>query len=222
MAGIGDIRRATSGASTSIKDFQRALAAVKAIKVRETQKAGREASRQIFTRFAAQLFADDKGVVRNLGRYGKRWGARKRALKLRMERGQARRGIFKQIRSPLIYAKLADGFDIDIKRPALWVTGRARIGKRKTVHIRNAGKGGYRHRLAVSNSESFFVNAYIDHYADQKAKGLGLLANEDIAEIEQRANAAVAGHLAAIRGAAKQALSKRAQATLRINVGRAA
>lgn len=219
---LARIRRAASGASRKLKDFTRALDAVRNIKIRETQKAGREVSRQLFTRFAAQLYANENGDVQRLGRFGKAWGERKKALGLRRERGQARRGIYKQIRSPMIYAKLADGFDIDIKRPALWVTGTARLTKRAALVLRNKAGGKVSAHRYRTTQGSFYVNSYIDHYANQKARGLGLLANEDLEEIERRANEKISDHLHRIRGAARAALATRAHAKFMLSFRRAA
>ena len=222
MAGLGDIRRATSGASKSLKDFQRALDAVKAIKIRETQRQGAIMSRRIGHRFKFERFGNVEGSIARIKPFSRAWARRKAKLRLDDRRGHARGGIQKQVSSPLIYAKLSDGFDIDIKRPALWITGRARLAlKRKTVLISKTAKG-YRHRLSRGRNESFFVNAYIDHFADQKAPGLGLLPNVDLAEMEQAVNAKTLDHLAAIRGAAKANLTNRALARLKLNVSRAA
>lgn len=222
MAGLGDIRRATSGASKSLKDFQRALDAVKAIKVRETQRMGAIMSRRIGHRYKFERYADESGAIRKIKPYSRAWGRRKAKLKLDDRRGVARGGILKQVNSPLIYAKLSDGFDIDIKRPALWITGRTRLAlRRKTVLTTKTAKG-YKHRLSRGLKESFFVNAYIDHFADEKAPGLGLMASADLAEMEQAVNAKTLDHLAAIRGAAKASLTNRAIARLKLNVSRAA
>jgi hypothetical protein len=226
MSNLGDIRRATSGATRNIKDFERALVAIRNIKIRETQRVGRDLSRNIFARFAAQLFADEKGSVRPLGPFGKKWRERKKQLKLRPERGQARRGIYKQLRSPLIFAKLSDGFDIDIKRPALWVTGRARLGKIEASLIRNSRKSknilGNVVKTLVTNRQSFYVNAYIDAYADAKAPGLGLMSTADLVSLETQVNAKIADHLRRVRGAARASLSSKAVAVLKLKFGRAA
>lgn len=204
---VANIRSVIAGNKRKLADFQRALKAIRQIKIRETQRAGRIVAKRLGHRFKFERYANESGQVVTVKPYGKAWGARKAQLKLDDRRGHARLGIQKQMDSPMIFVPRSDGFEIDIKRPALWVTGNARSRlKRKTVLTANAAKGGYKHRLQKGKKESFFVNAYIDHFANMKAPGLGLLANEDATYCEEQAQAKIREHLAGVSDASKRFL----------------
>lgn len=229
MASKANIRAVVSGAKRRVSDFQRALKEIKRIKIRETQKAGKDAARNIATRYKFERYADDTGQVRQIRPYGAAWGKRKAQLKLDDRRGVARGGILKQVQSPLIYSALQDGFDIDIKRPNLTITGRATLGRSLRTLAGKAvvsGKGRQRAIVALTfkrvktSKRSFLVNAYIDHFADQKAPGLGNLSNDDLTMIETRANDAIAQHLEAVGSAGSRFLRRGAAAKLRIDLRR--
>lgn len=237
MADIGDIRHAVSGATRSLRAFQRALAAVKSRAVRAAQVAGREVFKRMYTRFAQGFYANKTGQIVPIGAYGPAWGKRKKDLKLDLRRGVARKGILKTVRSPLAFIKYPSGFSIDLTRPNITVTGRATLGK----SLRNlAGKTLFRHgdgrllnvsgsgaqivaRLVdrkVTNRRSFAVNSYIGHFADAKAPGLGNIAIRDQVYINGAINQAVAQHIGNLKGAAKQQLAGKARALIRLRLDR--
>jgi hypothetical protein len=225
MADIGDIRRATSGATQSLRAFQRALAAVKQRAVRAAQIAGREVFKRMYTRFAQGFYANKAGQIVPIAPYGDAWGKRKEQLGLDKRRGVARKGILKTIRSPLAFIKYPSGFSIDLTRPNLTITGRATLGKA----MRNlAGKRVIKDKSVVAvgvtrlltNRRSFAVNSYIGHFADQKAPGLGNIARRDSVYINGQINEAVAQHIGNLKGASKRQLSGKAAALITLRLDR--
>jgi hypothetical protein len=222
MSNLGDIRKATSSANASAADFQRALKAIRALKIKETQRVGKIVAKRIGTRFSVGQFAGVGGKIAPLGKYGNAWRLRKIQLKLDLRRGVARKGILKQVSSGQIFAPLADGFDIDIKRPALIVTGNARLGKRPTFLFAKRTGGKVKKRKHTGTKESFFVNDYIDHYANAKAPGLGLLSTRDLLDIQEAAQKKVQAHLNAVKGAAQLRFGKAAATKLTLKIGKVA
>lgn len=231
MLNKANIRSVVSGAKRQLKDFQRALAEIRRIKIRETQRAGRIVHRRMGERYERGEFANDAGNVVKIQPYGAKWAKRKAQLKLDMRNGVARKGIVRQVKSPLSYLDRPDGCDFDIKRPNMTVTGRATLGKSlRTIAgkaiVSGRGKSrkvvGYQLKRGKTNKRSFLVNSYIDHFADQKARGLGSLANEDLAFMEDSANAKIAEHLASVQSASRKYLSGKARAMLRVDLRRLA
>lgn len=225
MAGIGDIRRAAMGAARTQRQFQRAITGLRNRMVREAQVSGREVFKRMHTRYAQGFYADKAGRIVPIRPYGPKWAKRKAELGLDMRPGVARRGILKTVRSPLAFIKRPRGFDIDLTRPNLTVTGKATLGK----SARNlAGKRivigrevvGMAFTRKVTNRRSFRVNAYIGAFAGRKAPGLGNIARRDVAYIVGNVNKAAARHIAQVKGAAQQQLTGKALAKITLRLDR--
>lgn len=224
-----NIRAVTAGAKRRLRDFQRALAEIKRIKVRETQKAARIVHKQMAARYAQGQYANEQGNVRNIRPYGAKWAKRKERLKLDMRNGVARKGILKQIGSPLCVVDHADGVEIDIKRPNLTVTGNATVGRSQRniagkAIVAGKGRGkhivGYAVKRKNTKKRSFAVNRYIDPFADAKAPGLGSISRADEEFLEERASAKIGAHLASIEGARKRVLRGNAAVEVKLELRR--
>lgn len=231
MAGIGDIRRASMGATRSVRAFQRAVAALKQRAVRAAQVAGREVFKRMGTRFATGFYADKAGRIVPITPYGAAWGKRKAKLGLDPRPGVARKGILKTVRSPLAFVRQPSGFSIDLARPNLTITGKATLRSALRNLAGKAiveGKGkdrkvvGFAVNRRKTNKRSFAVNSYIGAFADSKAPGLGNIATRDHVYINGKVNDAIVDHIAKVKGAAKQVLHGKAKALIVLRLDRVA
>lgn len=229
MAGIGDIRRASMGATRSVRGFQRAIAGVKQRAVQAAQLAGREVFKRMGTRYAMGFFADKAGRIVAIRPFGTAWGKRKEQLGLDPRRGVARKGILKTVRSPLAFVRQPSGFTINLGRPNLTITGKATLSSALRNLAGKAiieGKGANRKVVGLAvkrrktNKRSFAVNSYIGAFADEKAPGLGNIANRDRVYVEGAVNDAVVAHIARLKGAAKQVLTGKARALITLRLDR--
>lgn len=225
MADIGDIRRAASGATRRLRDFKRAVAGIRQRVLREVQVSGRIVFKLMHTRYGIGVYANAAGAVVPIRPYGLVWGKRKAQLSLDLRPGVARKGILKTVRSPLAFVKRANGFDIDLTRPNLTVTGRATLGKamRNIAGKRRVVDGGVASiaiRRLKTDKRSFAVNNYIGPFADRKAPGLGNIAKTDTQLIRTRVGAAVADHIAKVKGMGRKVLTGRALSIFRLRLDR--
>lgn len=213
------------GAARTAREFERAVTGLRQRIIRAVQVGGREVFKRMHTRFATGFYANKAGRIVPISPYGPAWGKRKLQLGLDLRPGIARKGILKTVRSPLAFVKQPRGFDIDLARPNLTITGRATLGK----SARNiAGKRitvgrevvGMAFARKVTNRRSFAVNRYIGHFADAKAPGLGNIATRDVVYLNGQARNAAAEHIARIRGASKRALAGKALARVTLRLDR--
>lgn len=225
---LGQVRKVGSGATRDLRQFQRALKGVRRIMVRAVQVAGRHVHKENARRYARTLYANRLGHLALIRPYGRKHGKRKARLKLDLRPGVMRKGILKTMQSPLAFIKLPNGFQIDLERPNLTITGRATVGKflRAIAGKRIIeGKGKDRRVTAIGVKvlntvrKSFRVNSYLGHFADQKAPGLGNITKADERFIGDEAKGAVEQHLRTVVGASR-ALSARAALKLRLDVRR--
>lgn len=216
MANIGDIRRAAMGAARTQREFERAVTGIRNRMIRAVQVAGREVYKRMYTRYGQGFYVNKAGKVVRIKPYGAEWGAMKQALKLDMRPGVARKGILKTIRSPLGFIKRSNGFDIDLTRPNLTITGRARV----KAKANSRDKKGRFLKGAAGVRGSFVVNEYIGAFADEKAPGLGNIADRDVAFIRAAANKAASDFIARVRGASKRALTGKALAKITLRLDR--
>lgn len=216
---LANLRRAAAATKRDLARFRRAVATVEARAVQAAHVAGKRAHKAMYDRYGAGQYANKAGNVTNIKPFGKAWATRKARLNLDPRPGVARKGILKQIRSPLGFAKAPKGFVIDLKAPALTITGRATVGRsRRAIAVakgtsRAAGVTGV--KFSLTNRRSFFVNDYIDHFTDDKAPGLGSLADDDRAAVGAAVRDALQKHLSGVQ---PQGLSiaRRAAATLNV------
>lgn len=207
---IGDIRKIEAGAARTLRDFERGIKTVERRMVKAAQIRGRKAFKKISKRYERSIFVNRRGKVSRLGKYSKKHGRRKHRLNLSIRRGHMREGISKQVKSPKAFRKTKKGFVISLEAPDLTVTGRATVGKsmRTLVGKRILGKhGGKRTVIGAhfkkqnTDRSSFRVNRYLDHYAAQKADGLGSISQADEKKLEREVSDAAVAHIQAIRGA---------------------
>ena len=228
MAGLASIRTVESGATRSLRDFERALKTIKRVMVKAAQVEGRKAFKRMGARYATSAYANRRGVLGRIKPYSARHGKRKRALKLDMRPGVMRKGILKTIQSPKAFIKTDGGFIIDLEKPDITITGRATLGKsqRNLAGKRLIGKlDGKRQVIGISikaqvtNRRSFRVNNYIGHFADRKAPGLGSITTGDERKLIDAVTEASREHLRSIKGASRY-LSRNAAAKLELKIGR--
>lgn len=190
---LASVRRAMTGAARELKQFKSALAAVDTRAVRGIQQGAHDLRKSFANRYGLlALYSDSRGVLRRIRMYGVEWGKRKAKLALDMRPGVARKGVLKTLQSPRVIVRTARGFVFDLTAPDITVTGRATISKSKRNLagkriLAGTGKGrqvvGMGVRRKVTNRRSFRVNNYIDHFARQKAPGLGSIATADLGKL---------------------------------------
>ncbi len=225
MGDIGDIRRAASGAARNLRQFTRAISGIRARLIRAVHSGGREVFKLMYVRHSIGVYANAAGVVVPITPYGTPWGKRKAQLGLDLRPGIARKGVLKTIRSPLAFVKRSNGFDIDLTRPNLTITGKATLGKSKRNLagkrvVRDGGIVAIGVIRKLTNRRSFAVNSYLGHFADSKAPGLGNIANTDVELIRLRVGQAIAEHLASVKGMARRVLSGKAQSIFKLRLDR--
>lgn len=237
-----DLTNVVSGARKTMKDFQRALKKIKKVQIRELQKSGRRQFKKYFKRFVLEIYVDETRRKKKIEPYGEAWGKRKKRLGLRLERGQANRGVYKTIRSPRAFQKLQDGFLISLFAPNLTILAKVRLSKSE-VRKRNkarlgraedrrlAGTGVRGEEAALKQlfknqakvrkpaKERRLVNDYIEDFASEKAPGLGTLAESDIRNMTRQIEREVRKVVAQVEGAAKS-LSKKFSAELSLEISR--
>lgn len=212
-----------------MRDFERAVKQVQRKATKAVQTSGKKAHRRQGRRHARGQYANAAGQLKRLGSYGPKQRRRKQQLKLDMRRGVMRKGILKVMNSPQAFSRIKTGFEIDITRPDITVTGRATIGKSRRAtagkRILQKDSSGVRQvvgiaaKLQVTNRRSFRVQNYIHHYAKQKAPGLGAITSRDQKEISEDAGEAVEAHINSIRGATRS-LSRQAATKITIRLGK--
>lgn len=216
---LSSIRKAASGAAKELRDFERAVKALRKRVVRGAQQRARTTQKRMVARYERLgLFADRRGALRKIRPFGQKHRKRKRQLKLDMRRGIMRKGVLKTIKSPRAILRTPGGFIFDLKAPGITVTGRATVGKSKRSLAGKriiSGKGksraviGIGVKVQVTNRRSFRVNSYIDHFADSKAPGLGTLSREDIQDLDEAAQKAADEHIKSLTWAARAKLGKK-------------
>lgn len=225
---LGNIRKVESGSTKSLREFEKAVRSVKRVMVKASQVEGRKVFKRNARRYARGQYANRRGALVRIKDHGPKWKRRKQQLKLDKRRGVARKGVLKTVQSPKAFIKNKDGFTIDYERPNITVTGRATLGKsqRNLAGKRILGEVDGRRQVVgtaikslVTNRRSFRVNAYIGHFADQKAPGLGSITTADVKGINKASAQAVDKHVQSIRGASR-VLSKRAAAKIEIKLGK--
>lgn len=225
---LGSIRRAESGATRSLREFEKAVRGIKRVMVRAVQVEGKRVHKRNARRYARSQYANRRGGLKRIKSYGVKWGKRKAQLGLDKRRGVARKGILKTVKSPKSFRKTDNGFVIDYERPDITVTGRATLGKSKRSIAGKRiieGKGAARQVIGIgvkfqnTNRRSFRVNNYIGHFADQKAPGLGSITRKDEKAIDKEAVEAVDKHVRSVKGASR-ALTKQARTKITLKLGR--
>jgi hypothetical protein len=213
---LANLRRATQGARRTLRQFERAAAQVQKKAIAAAQVEGKRAHLAMARRYLQEQYANAAGAEVRIKNYGAAWRARKARLGLRMERGQARRGVYKQVRSPLGFVKIERGFTIDLERPGLTVTGRATLSSAtRTINTtRNNRLGVLGFVIKKTNRRSFYVNDYLAFFSAAKAPGLGSITQNERRAINDAARQAVTRHIQGITNAATLQLSKDAAARI--------
>lgn len=225
---LANLRKAMTGAARSLAQLERTIPTLKRRTIRAVQLEGKRAHLCMYQRYAQSRFANKEGVLQSIAPFGAAWGQRKRRLRLDPRRGVARKGILKQIRSPLGFIKHPSGFTIDLLRPALTITGRATVGKSlRALHTQKRAKalaalGAMGVVFQQSAKRSFAVNDYMSHFADAKAPGLGTLARADVVAIRKAVRDAVRERIARVKGTARAALTAEAASKLVLRLDRIA
>lgn len=223
---LSSVRRAQSGATRELAAFQRALKNLQRIGVRAAQVHGRTAHKLMWAWFGVGKYAGKDGNLRDITPYGDKWGRRKKRLRLDMRPGVARKGILKTLRSPAGFVRIPKGFEIDLHKPDITVTGRATVGKSKRALAGKRiieGKGKNRRvvgigvKYQISNRRSFRVNNYLDHFVDAKAPGLKALSKAQIEHIQRKVSEAIKSDIMRTLATGDRVLSRRDRIRLRIN-----
>jgi hypothetical protein len=226
---LGDIRRAAMGAAREVREFDAALRALRRRLIRAMQIEGLRSAKEFAARFERLgLFANKNGALQRVKPYGDAWGKRKKRLGLDSRRGVARKGVLKTMRAPAGFARTTTGFEIDLKKPDITVTGRATVGKsRRNLAGKRiiAGKGKSRAVIGIglrtlnTNRRSFRVNNYLDHFVNAKAPGLKALSKGQLLRIQREVKAAIEEDIQRTLTTASRKLSLRDRIRLRIDFG---
>lgn len=228
MAGIGDIRAIEAGAKRRLRDFEKAIKAIKKVMVKQSHIEGRKIHKLNARRYARGQYASEQGKLKRLGSYGVKWGKRKLDLRLDLRRGVAGKGILKQMQSPAAFKRLKDGFEIDPEGANITITRRATLGKSNRAIAGKrilSGKGANRQVIGIAVKfqntfrRSFRVNNYLKHYAAKKAPGLGSATDKDYTTLERELAKAADHHIRSIKGASR-GVSKKAQSVITLKLGR--
>lgn len=223
---LSSVRTAQSGATRELAAFQRALKSLQRIGVRAAQVHGRTAHKLMWAWFGVGKYAGKDGNLRDIKPYGDKWGRRKKRLRLDMRPGVARKGILKTLRSPAGFVRIAKGFEIDLHKPDITVTGRATVGKskRNLAGKRIIGKiDGKRAVIGIglrtlnTNRRSFRVNNYLDHFVDAKAPGLKALSKAQLEHIQREVSEAIKSDIMRTLATGDRVLSRRDRIRLRMN-----
>jgi hypothetical protein len=225
---LSSVRTAQSGATRELAAFQRALRGLRRIGVRAAQVHGRTAHKEMAAWFGEGKYAGADGNLHRIKPYGHKWGKRKKRLGLDSRRGVARKGVLKTMRAPAGFARTTTGFEIDLKKPDITVTGRATVGKsRRNLAGKRiiAGKGKSRAVIGIglrtlnTNRRSFRVNNYLDHFVNAKAPGLKALSKGQLLRIQREVKAAIEEDIQRTLTTASRKLSLRDRIRLRIDFG---
>lgn len=220
---MANLRRASAATKRDLERFKRAVSTVHDRALRALHIEGKRVHKLIATRFAVGNYANATGAVVPIKNHGAAWAKRKARLKLDPRRGIARKGVLKQLKSPFGFIPQPKGFTIDLKAPALTITGRATVGKslRATAVARGTARAfdgtltSLGIKFSVTGNRSFAVNDYVDAFADAKAPGLGALADADREALRAAVNAALTKHLSQSK---KEGLSIARRAAAQLNV----
>lgn len=225
---LSSVRTAQSGAARDLAAFRRALKGLQRIGVRAAQVHGRTAHKLMWAWFGVGKYAGKDGNLRDIKPYGDKWGRRKKRLGLDMRPGVARKGILKTLRSPAGFVRIPKGFEIDLHKPDITVTGRATVGKskRNLAGKRIIGKiDGKRAVIGIglrtlnTNRRSFRVNNYLDHFVDAKAPGLKALSKAQLEHIRRKVAEAVDAEIERVIATGSRVLNRRDATRLRVNFG---
>lgn len=221
---LGSIRRAESGATRSLREFEKAVRGINRVMVKASQVEGRKVFKRNARRYARSQYANRAGQLARIKGYGGKWKKRKEQLKLDLRRGVARKGVLKTVQSPKAFQKNKDGFTIDYERPDITITGRATLGKskRNIAGKRIIEKGqaiGIAIKRQVTTRRSFRVNSYIAPFADAKAPGLGSITGKDEQAISKGVLKASEDHIRSVKGATR-ALTRKAAAKIKLRLGK--
>lgn len=225
---LANLRKAMTGAARSLAQLERTIPTLKRRLIRAVQIEGKRAHLRMYERYSKSRFADSDGMLQSISPFGAAWAKRKRRLRLDSRRGVARKGVLKQIRSPLGFVKHPQGFTIDLLRPALTITGRATVGKSlRALHSKKRAKelaaiGAMGVVFKTTSKRSFAVNDYMPHFADAKAPGLGTLARADVAALNKATRDAVRERIEKVKGTARKALTAEAASKLVLRLDRIA
>lgn len=225
---LANIRKAMTGAARTLAQLERTIPTLKARAIRAVQIEGKRAHLRMYERYAKEHYANDAGMVVRISPFGEKWARRKKRLRLDPRRGVARKGILKQIKSPLGFVKQPTGFTIDLLRPALTITGRATVGKSlRALHTAKRAKafaalGAMGVVFQETNRRSFAVNDYMPHFVAAKAPGLGALARADVALIQRAMRDSVRERIEKVKGTARKALTAEAASKLVLRLDRIA
>jgi hypothetical protein len=189
---------------------------------------GRTAHKEMAAWFGIGKYAGADGNLHRIKPYGDKWGKRKKRLGLDSRRGVARKGVLKTMNAPAGFVRNPNGFEIDLHKPDITVTGRATLGKSKRALAGKriiAGKGknravvGIGVKLLNTNRRSFRVNSYLDHFVNAKAPGLKALSKAQIEHIQRKVAEAIKQEIERVMATGSRVLSRRDRLRLRIDFG---
>ena len=192
-------RRGTpEGEAAILASFERVLLRMKANIIRKLQAEGRRIHAEMASAFEGERYADEGGKVHQIKSYGGAWGDYKSEHGLDLRRGHARIGIAKAVKSKAGFIPTPSGFRVDYKIAAAGIVTREKASersKRRRAWAKGPMFGKGSRNTKRGRLHTFLVSAYIRHFEQAKAPGLGSLSREQRQRLETIARVESEKHL---------------------------